>query len=365
MGKSSSFFDTAFKELFRIEKMSHQRDYDFLKPKKPRSKVKPLLRIGIVPVPNFTLGALSDLVEFLRYAADERDYSQQIYCRWSLLSHNSDKILSSCGFEIIPTEDFCDPTAFDYVIILGGLLHSSIKIPNEIYDYITKVERAGIPLIGLGTGQFLLAELGLLNGRKCAVHFTNEMTLRKLFPEIIPVTDEPFIRDGQYITCSGGFSTLSLAIALVSEHCGNSRSRKALHYLMAGGDISEIHGSVAKIDMFEISCNDETVTAAISIMHQKSLEFTTIDEIAQKLGTNKRQLSRLFNKHLKMPPAEYWRNLRLKTARRAVLNTNNSIAQIAYECGFADSSHLVRWFKKYFDKTPTQMRRIHLDIGIS
>ncbi len=345
--------------------MSHQHNYDFLKPKKPRSKVKPLLRIGIVAVPNFTLGALSDLVEFLRYAADEKDYSQQIYCQWSLLSHNSEKILSSCGLEIVPTETFCDPTTFDYVVILGGLLHSNAKIPDEIYDYIMEAERADIPLIGLGTGQFLLAELGLLNARKCAVHFTHEMTLEKFFPKIIPVTNEPYIRDGQFITCSGGFSTLSLAIALVSEHCGNSRSRKALHYLTAGGDISEIHGSVVKTNELELHCNDDTVTEAISIMHQKSLEFTTIDEIAQKLGINKRQLTRLFNRHLKMPPGEYWRKLRLKNARRAVLNTNNSIAQIAYECGFADSSHLVRWFKKYFGKTPTQMRRIHLDIGIS
>jgi AraC-like DNA-binding protein len=46
-----------------------------------------------------------------------------------------------------------------------------------------------------------------------------------------------------------------------------------------------------------------------------------------------------------------------------VVNTDRSIAQIAYECGFTDSSHLIRWFKRSFDKTPTEMRRIHGDIG--
>ena len=45
------------------------------------------------------------------------------------------------------------------------------------------------------------------------------------------------------------------------------------------------------------------------------------------------------------------------------VNTDRSIAQIAYECGFTDSSHLIRWFKRSFDKTPTEMRRIHGDIG--
>ncbi len=344
--------------------MSFQRDYDFLKPKQHHTQAKPLLRIGIVATPDFNLGALSDLVEFLRYAADEKDFSRQIYCKWDLLSHNTDKIRSSCGLEVAPTQLFYDPTKFDYIVIIAGLLHSSTKTPNETYDYIMQADRANTPLIGLSTGQFLLAELGLLNGRNCAVHFTHEMTLRKLFPDVIPITTEAYIRDGQYITCSGGFSTLSLAMALVSEHCGNSRSNKAIHYLMAGGGINEIHGSLSEKNKLELNCKDNRVIEAIDIMQRKSSGFSTIDEIAQAVGTNKRQLSRLFNKHFKIPPKEYWRVLRLKTARRAVLNTNNSIAQIAYECGFSDSSHLVRWFKKYFGKTPTQMRRIHANSGI-
>jgi transcriptional regulator GlxA family with amidase domain len=55
--------------------------------------------------------------------------------------------------------------------------------------------------------------------------------------------------------------------------------------------------------------------------------------------------------------------MRLKTARWMVVNTDRSVAQIAYECGFTDSSHLIRWFKKSFGNTPTKMRAIHGVIG--
>ena len=344
--------------------MNYRRDYGFLGPLKPRPKTKPLLRIGIAPTPDFTLFSLSNLVEFLRHSADESDFSRQLYCSWSLLSHNTDKIRSSCGFEIAPTALFGDPRAFDYVVIHGGLLHSKAPIPDELYDYILEVRRHDVPLIGLCAGQFLFAELGLLNGRKCAVHFSHEAAVRKLFPEIEPITTEPFVKDGPYITCPGGLATLNLAMALVSEHCGISRSNKVLHYFMADSGMSQVPVSLSSNDVPALSCNDQRVTRAVGLMHQMSFEAMSVTEIAQQVGTTKRELTRLFNKYLRMPPGEYWRNMRLNSARWMVVNTNRSIAQIAYECGFTDSSHLIRWFKKHFDTTPTKMRRIHGEIGV-
>lgn len=117
-----------------------------------------------------------------------------------------------------PTETFGYPAKFDYVVILGGLLHSKVPVPNELYQYILKAYKQGVPLIGLCTGQLLFAELGLLNQRKCAVHFSLGPAVRKLFPEVVPVTSEPFVEDGLFVTCPGGLATLNLAMALVSQH---------------------------------------------------------------------------------------------------------------------------------------------------
>ncbi|TFH40226.1 MAG: helix-turn-helix domain-containing protein [Lysobacterales bacterium] len=344
--------------------MTHKRNYDFLGPLKPRPQTRPLLRIGIAPTPDFTLFSLSNLVEFLLHSADESDFSRQLYCSWTLLSHNTDKIRSSCGFEIIPTELFSDPMAFDYVVIHGGLLHSKTPIPDELYEYILEVRRRDVPLIGLCSGQFLFAELGLLNGRRCAVHFSHEIAVRKLFPEVIPVTTEPFVKDGPFITCPGGLATLNLAMALVSEHCGVSRTNKVLHYFMADNGLTQARGSLLNSGEPALSCNDNRVTRAVGLMHQKNFETTSVAEIAHHVGTTKRELTRLFNKYLRVPPGEYWRRMRLNSARWMVVNTDRSIAQIAYECGFTDSSHLIRWFKKRFETTPTKMRRIHGDIGV-
>ena len=341
-----------------------RRNYNFLGPVKTPSQTRPLLRIGIAPTPDFTLFSLSNLVEFLRHSADESDFSRQLYCSWELLSHNKDKIRASCGFEIAPTELFGDPTEFDYIVIHGGLLHSSAPIPDELYEFILEARRRNVPLIGLCTGPFLMAELGLLDGRMCAVHFSLEMAIRELFPKVIPVTTRAFVKDGPFITCPGGLAALSLASALVSEHCGISRSKKALHYFMADDSIGEAQASLSGGDELALNCNDRRVTRAVGLMHQKSIEAVSIGEIARQVGTTKRELTRLFKRYLRVPPGEYWRGLRLSSARWMVVNTDRSIAQIAFECGFTDSSHLIRWFKRSFDATPTEMRSIHADIGV-
>ena len=67
---------------------------------------------------------------------------------------------------------------------------------------------------------------------------------------------------------------------------------------------------------------------------------------------------------LRTPPALYRRQIRLRAAHRRVLNGNRSILQIAHECGFTDSSHLIRWFKRAYQVSPARLRGVHGELGI-
>ncbi|MHC8510035.1 MAG: GlxA family transcriptional regulator [Rhodospirillales bacterium] len=346
-----------------MKKTARRLNYGFLGPARPQPRAAPLLRIGIAPMPDFTLFSLSNLVEFLRHAADESDFSRQLYCSWALLSHDHNPVRSSCGFEVTPTALFRDPTAFDYIVVHGGLLHSKARIPPELREFILKAKDKDVPLVGLCTGQFLLAEMGLLDGRRCAVHFSLEDAARKLFPKITPVINEPVVRDGPFITCPGGLAALSLGMELVGRHCGHSRVSKVLHYFMADDSIKLMPDSALCGDERAFDCIDRRVTRAVALMRQKTFETANVSDIARQAGTTKRELTRLFKKHLRTPPGEYWRGMRLSSARWMIVNTDRSVAQIAHECGFADSSHFIRWFKRSYNTTPAKMRRIHGDIG--
>lgn len=320
-------------------------------------------KVGIVPTPDFTLFSLSCFVEFLRLSSDESDFSRQIYCAWDLLSHDRQPVRSSCGFPLLPTKTYGDPAEYDYIVVHGGVLHGNTPVPEELYRFVESAAAAGIPIVGLCTGQFVLAEMGLLAGKRCAVHFSLAAALRQNFPDVIAVTDASVVSDGGFITCPGGLASINLAMHLVTERCGKSRAHKAMHYLMADRGFDEMQAMKQDTEI-GLNCPDQRVVNAVGLMRQRLFETGSVADVAKGVGVTERVLTRLFQQHLRASPADYWRQMRLKSAHWMVLNSSRSITQIAHECGFTDSSHMIYWFKRSYNTTPARLRKLNAQLGI-
>lgn len=340
------------------------RDYGWIGPAKPAPDILAPLRVAIIPTQDFTLMSLTCLIEFLRLAADESDFSRRVYCDWSILSEGGRALTSSGGLTILPNAGLEALESFDVIVFHGGVLHSPSPVPEGVYATIERALATDLPIVGLCTGQFLLAEMGLLDDRRCAVHFSLEPVLRKHFPRVIPITDQPVVEDGRFITCPGGLASLNLGTRLVERYCGASRAEKVLHYLMADKKMFLEAGGGADRAFIGEHCHDRRVVNAIGIMRQRMYDRCDIVDIARQVGISKRELTRLFNRHLRVPPAEYWRNIRLSAAHWMVLNTDRSVTQIAYECGFSDSSHLIRWFQRRYRRSPKELRKASMHVGI-
>jgi transcriptional regulator GlxA family with amidase domain len=83
--------------------------------------------VGFILARRFTLCAFANFVDVLRLAADEGDRSRPILCEWTILSDSMDAVTSSCGVAVQPNARLPGPTAFDYVVVVGGLID---EIPN-------------------------------------------------------------------------------------------------------------------------------------------------------------------------------------------------------------------------------------------
>ena len=81
-----------------------------------------------------------------------------------------------------------------------------------------------------------------------------------------------------------------------------------------------------------------------------------IEELAGNIGSTILQLERAFRRHTKKAPSAIWRDMKLQHARWRLLNTSRSVTEIAFECGFADSSHFSRLFRKEFGQPPQRYR---------
>lgn len=321
----------------------------------------PDLNVGFLLVQDFTLMPVAGFVESLRFAADRSFRSQQLYCRWHWMSEGKQQVRASCGMEISPQQDLEDPLQYDYIAVAAGLLDAATTPSAGILRFLKEAHDKGVPLIGLCSGSFVLAEAGLLDRRKCAIHFTVWEYFKQRYPSVRAVVDSGHIRDGNVITCPGG-TAIDLAAELITTHCGRSRAQKGLNYLLVSqltNDSTEKAVEEAPDDqLLDIArYENRLLERAIMLMQENLSAPYSIKNLSEQLETPERQLTRLFSTYLHSAPATYWRKLRLEHGRSQLLNTTKKVTEIAYETGFSDASHFSLWYKKIYGETPAEFRR--------
>jgi len=314
------------------------------------------LSVGFILVPEFTLIAFSGFLEVLRQAADEGDRSRQVHCTWTVMSRDLTPVTSSSGVQIVPWELFKEPRSFDYIVIVGGLLPKNNSYDTVILNYLKKADLQGVNLVGLCTGSFYMAAAALMKGRKACVHWYHFQDFIEAFPESAPVTDELFIIDRNKLTCPGGSSVVDLALWIIEKHLGKERVIKCLRHLLLDWGRPHNHPQTPFIKDYS-SISDPRVRKALFFMEQNLSRSLTLDDIALHINTGVRQMERLFKIHIEKSPLSCFRDIRLAYGKWLLRNTDKSVTEIAYECGFADSSHFSRWFKNRYDLTPAAIRR--------
>jgi transcriptional regulator GlxA family with amidase domain len=326
----------------------------FAKPP-PMPDIVPDIRVGFILSPHFSLLPFASFIESLRHAADEADFSRQIYCHWKIIGPSLAPVTASCGVEITPNEVLPDQSRFDFIVIVGGQLPWSLDHPEETYTYIRQAYQKNVSIIGLCTGSFVLAKAGLLDNRRCAIHIDHRNQLKQLFPKTLPETDQIYINDNEVITCPGGTSALDLAFSLIETHCGKARAVKGLATLLVDNYRASHHMPDRHYGHLT-ACGNEKVEQAALLMERHIAKPYEIRELAHKLNTSERELNRVFNKHAGEPPSTVWRKMRLTHGHWLLVNTTRAVTSIALECGFSDVSHFCRWFKKTYNESPIEFR---------
>ncbi|WP_333824622.1 GlxA family transcriptional regulator [Pinisolibacter sp.] len=324
-----------------------------------RSPVKPdaptaRLRVGFVLARHFTLTAFANFIDTLRLAADEGDRSRQILCSWTIMSATGRPIVSSSGVAVVPGAGLVDPKQFHYIVVVGGLLHRGEQIDAEIAAYLRRAAALRTPLIGVCTGSFVLARLGLLEGRKTCVSWYHRHDFIDEFG-VAPIADRLYVIDGDRITCSGGAGVVDLAAALVEKHVGVQAAKKSLHVLLL--DEQRAADSAQPTPHVAPAAADARVRRAVLAMEQAMAEPLAIATLAEQLGVSERQLDRLFRRELGASPSEIYRGMRLDYGYWLVANSRRSIGEAAALAGFSDGAHFARAFRRRFGVNPAALRQ--------
>jgi|TARA_R110001606_G_scaffold399307_2_gene584549 transcriptional regulator GlxA family with amidase domain len=316
------------------------------------------LNVGIVPLPNFTLNAFASFIDALRLAADERDRSRPIRCRWEVMSHDGRMIPASCGVSITATGTFLSPERFDYVVVIGGLLGHDEDKEDPVLDYLRQAASQGVALVGICTGVFAMARAGLLDGRKACVSWLHYQDMIDRFDTVEPDASRLFVADGKRITCAGGVGAARLAAWMIERHLGRDLAQKALSIMMV--ENSRATATPQPQPPVAQSVRDPRVARAILLLEEKLSDPPRIDQLAHTIGISRRQLERGFREELGMSFGNFSRALRLDHGLWLVLTTDRSILDITLECGFNGQSHFATLFRKAYGLTPTEARGLPL-----
>ena len=313
----------------------------------------PRLSVGFILARRFTLCAFANFVDVLRLAADEGD-QRPILCDWSVLSDTMAPVASSCGVTVQPNQRLGDPAGFDYVVVVGGLLEEVPNLKPAYARFLQRAASAGVPLVGLCTGAFILHRAGLMRGYQACVSWFCHADFLEQFDGLEPVSDRIFVVDRDRLTCAGGASSAHLAAYLVERHVGRAQATKSLH-IMIIDDALRPEEPQPGIPL-DFRTGDPLVRRALLLMQQRIDAPLSVAELARQMGNSKRQLERHFRSALDTSPQAALLDIRLSFARHLLETTDKSVSAIAVDCGFCDSSHLSRMFRRRYGCTPQETR---------
>ncbi|MEE2860695.1 MAG: helix-turn-helix domain-containing protein, partial [Pseudomonadota bacterium] len=146
-----------------------------------------------------------------------------------------------------------------------------------------------------------------------------------------------------------------LAAYLVDKHVGRAQASKSLH-IMIIDEALQADKPQPGITM-DFKTRDPMVLRALLMMQQNIEQPFTVAEIARRIGHSKRQLERHFQAALGTSPQAAFLDMRLSLAHHLIVSGDRPISQIALECGFCDSSHLSRMFRRRYGQTPQALRQ--------
>ncbi|CQD20005.1 AraC family transcriptional regulator [Mycobacterium europaeum] len=273
------------------------------------------------------------------------------------------EVTTSIGTPFSVTRSISSIESVDTVIVAGGDDLVGRPIDPALVDALTTVPARTRRLASVCTGAFVLAQAGLLDGRRATTHWRHTGLLARAFPGIGVEPDAIFVRDGDVFTSAGVSSGIDLALALVEMDHGPALVREVARslvvYLKRAGGQSQF-SVLVEADPPPQS----PLRAVIDAVAGDPAADHSVASLAVRASLSTRQLTRLFQSELGMSPARYVELVRIDFARGA-LESGRSVSETAGLAGFGSGETLRRVFVSHLGISPKAYRERFRTAGMA
>ena len=298
----------------------------------------------------FSMMAFAAAIEPLRQA--NRMSRRELYM-WQIASHDGRPVTCSNGCTLTADIGLVDLPRSTAVVVCSGLnLRDAASRP--VLAWLRTQVRRGVRVGAVCTGAHVLAKAGLLDGKRCTIHWENQAAFAEEFPET-EISNLLYCLEDDVFTCAGGTAAADMMLQLISEHHGSDLAAlvaDAMVHAPVRSDADEQRLSVPA----RIGVRHPKLVTIIQTMEQNTEEPISPSELAKGVNMSTRQLERLFRRYLNRSPKRYYMELRLEKARNLLLQTDMSVINVALACGFTSPSHFSKCYRNHFQRTPYRER---------
>ncbi|WP_159587821.1 GlxA family transcriptional regulator [Chelativorans xinjiangense] len=269
----------------------------------------------------------------------------------TLLAPGGGEVESSSGVKLASKPLKHGP--FDTIIVSGGEIVRSMPALQDILAWLKRAKPRRVASVC--SGAFILAEAGLLEGRRATTHWESTDHFRRRYPNVTLDADRIFIRDGNVWTSAGISAGIDLALALIEDDLGPEVARRTAQQLVVHrrrpGGQSQFSGLV------ELGGRTGRFSKLIAWMGEHLAEPLTVEQLADRAAMSPRHFARAFVAEMGTTPAKAVERMRLEFARMAIETGHAPLEHIAEASGFGDPGRMRRAFVRAFGLPPQALRR--------
>lgn len=240
----------------------------------------------------------------------------------------------------------------DLIIIpaLSGAMDKAVAANKELASWLREKYNEGASLASLCIGAFLLADTGLLNGKKCSTHWLYADEFRKMYPEVVLVDDKIITEENRLYSSGGANSYWNLLLYLVEKYTNREMAILASKYFV----IETMRNNQSPFVIFtgQKSHKDEAVKLAQEYIEQNFAQRITIDQLSTTVATGKRTLERRFKEATGNTITEYMQRVKVEAAKKSFEVSRNNITEVMYEVGYTDPKAFRTTFRKITGVSP-------------
>lgn len=278
----------------------------------------------------------------------------------TLVSAGGGPVRSSSGVSV-HTEPMAPWTAVDTLLVAGGTGTRAGDRDPRIVACLQQWSGNCRRIASVCTGAFLLAEAGLLQGRRATTHWRHCGRLAQRYPDVRVEPDRIWVQDGNVWTSAGVSAGIDLALALVAADFGvavaQACAREVVVYYQRPGGQSQFSS------IQELGGGRGRFGELLAWMRANLDQPLGVEQLAERMAMSPRNFSRRFRAEVGRTPAQAVTQVRLEVARTLVETTTQPIEQIARRCGFGDSERMRRAFVQLLGRPPRALRTGSVSAG--